>query len=270
MIQNEIEQLFRHFNGLTWKNDIPVWQTFEIAKQEFEKLEKECTYSRKFYRLVGQSGSGKTTQLLPATTKLVESIDERPIHFCVRRFSTLHPQYAKLANQCGSEIRERTNGFALQCLLVCLKMAIEGGCDIILEMTFLTREFEEYLLHWLDEKQYKKTFLCLAVNIDVSNSFIQKRMHDKDSAESGRVVQASSTQFFFKQMKEGIGLIKEKCAGDRIIIWNAFDKECKYDGKVRNCLNVFEREQQQVKKPMVSKEELLNAKIEYLIHSNGN
>ena len=158
MDKDEILKLFLHLDRLSWECDVSSREIFNLGRKYFLKKEKDITKGKKIIRLVGQSGSGKTTQLLPAAKKCFESKYSKPIHLCVRNFASLHPDYKNLLSKFGKgEIRERTNGFALRCLIVCLNLAIEKGCDILLEVTFLSQEFEKILFDLLKKQGDRKS-----------------------------------------------------------------------------------------------------------------
>lgn len=264
MNKNDIINLFSSLEKLSWKNDIENKTIFTIAKKYFDQ-QIGLTKGRKLIRLVGQSGSGKTTQLLPTSKKYFEKINAKPLHLCVREFAKFHPKYEEVLKGFGeSQIREKTNGFALRVLIACLYFAMKDGVDIILEVTFLNCEFEEFLLNLIENSKYSVILFCVAVNKKISNKLIQKREKD-DSNESGRVVYKTSSDFFYKSMKKGIIFLIKNLPNERIIIWNIYESDCKYDGKIGDCLDCYINEKKIFSRIKKDPDKLLNSKIDYIL-----
>ena len=95
------------------------------------------------FRIAGQSGSGKTTQLLPSIQKIP---DKNFVNISVRIFAKYHPRYNELLLNYGeSMIREKTNGFSLLMLFRMMELLIKNRYNIIFETTLLDNTFEEYL-----------------------------------------------------------------------------------------------------------------------------
>lgn len=266
MKYSDFDEIFNNLDDLSWKNDVDRKAIVDIAIKNFPNIAKMATKNATIIRLSGQSGSGKTTQLMPASYSLYEKKGIEPIHFAVRNFSELHPEYGKLLSEYGpSEIRERTNGFALRCLLVSITIAIELKYDILFEVTLLTPEFEEFILKRLKKNNYKCLFLCLAVSKDISDYFIEKRMRNCASFEAGRVIFKSSSSFFYDTLIDAMSFL-EKCAGEeRVIIWDAFHKKPIYDGKIKNSLQKLLQGRNMGIRKFKDELKLLEAKKKYLL-----
>ena len=154
-------------------------------------------------RVAGQSGSGKSSQLVPA----LESVLQRQeyIKINVGMFAPFHPKYAVWKDVAPSDVRERTNGFALRSLYLFYCYCIKHHFNVLLDMTLLEPEIE-YYLNWLAKCHgYHVEMHILAVPKKVSSYFIHKRQRS-----IGRVVSAKSANYFFsvlsRALKSLIGL----------------------------------------------------------------
>ena len=266
---NDFENIFKHIDSLTWEKNLDDKATFDISINSFENLKKDKTKNKRLIRLVGQSGSGKTTQLLPATEKYCTKQGISPINFAVRNFAHLHPQYQELLDTYGlSEIREKTNCFALKCLLVNLILAIEEGYDIIFEVTFLTKEFETFVNEYLQKNRYKCLYLCCAINKNLSDSFIKKRENSKNSNEKNRKVYKSSSTFFYDCLIKMMKFYSLNFSKEKIIIWNAFNKKPVFYGDFGKSFEIFDKEIKNSSNNFQNEKELLNEKIKFLCELN--
>ena len=84
MKYSDFDEIFKH---LLWPNYIDNKQIVDIAIKNFPKIASGATKNATCIRLAGQSGSGKTTQLVPATLALYEESGIKAIHFAVRKFA---------------------------------------------------------------------------------------------------------------------------------------------------------------------------------------
>lgn len=233
-------EILNHLDTLCWPCEIENRKIYEISKNYFKTLKKNKTQNNLFFRTIGQSGSGKTTQLAPAVLAMCKKQDVKPIHFAVRKFAMLHPSYAELFNKFGEgDIREKTNGFALRMLLMCLIFAIINDFDILLEVTLLSPLFENFLLLYLDRYKFKRFYFCVAINKSVSDYLISHRQKDSESKENGRKIYTESSNFFYDAFINTIWFLKEKERDKKIIVWNAYDFEPAYYGKMKNCIETI-------------------------------
>ena len=58
---NNFKYIFKHINSLCWDNNVSDELTFKIAFDFFNSREKCFSKNKNIIRLIGQSGSGKTT-----------------------------------------------------------------------------------------------------------------------------------------------------------------------------------------------------------------
>ncbi len=239
-----------------WKDDTPDNIVFASAKEAFKKLSRGCTFGGRFFRLTGQSGSGKTSQLLSSCEKLCEKAKIKPLHIAVRNFAYLFPNYASISSR--PDYREISNGFALKVLLCLLRLAFESGIDIILEIAILNRKFEKYIFEEIKNRNYFHLVLMLSVNQKISNSFIQKR-----EQEMGRITNKSSADYFYQIMPKTLKYLVRKYDCE-CVIWTAFSLQPIYQGTFKDCYPFFKDGRKNLDFPACSENELLEAKKTFL------
>lgn len=263
----DFKEILKHLDTLCWKCDIDDNDIFDIAVNNYSKFVDNNTKNHKLIRVAGQSGSGKTSQLLPCAEKYFEKKDIKPISFAVRNFAYLHPNYNTIIERFGiSQMREKTNLFALKCLLVTLILAVNDGYDILFEVTMLTPSFEEFINIYLDNNKYDKLFLVLSVNKDISNYFIDKRKNTRGK-EAGRIVYKSSTDFFYDALDDSMKYYVENYQKERVIIWDAYSLLPIYDGIFKNALKPFEDARKNISNNFSNEELMKSAKIDYLLNN---
>lgn len=264
----DYESILKHLNSFSWENKVADEMIFDIAKNNFLKLTQGKTKNHKIIRLAGQSGSGKTTQLLPTANAYCKKHGICPIRFAVRDFAPLHPNYNELLQEFGKEqIREKTNGFALRCLLISLILAIDEGYDILFEVTLLSRPFEDFIFLHLYKNNYSCLFLVLAVNKEISDYFIHERsLHSV--IEAKRVVYKASSDYFEKALCDEISYFAQAHKNERVIIWSAYDFLPVFDGKFADAEKVFFETKKITSHKFQNEDELRDAKIKYILNLN--
>lgn len=260
----KIKSVLKYLDRLSWKSDITDEIIIEIAKRHFKTISKKKTKSKNILRLVGQSGSGKTSQLLPAGNVWFQKKALKPIHFCVRNFAALHPNYNVLLKEFGKdEIREKTNGFALKCLVISLLLAISKGYDVLFEMTLLTPKFEKFLFDYLSQNGYDIKILALCVSKKLSNSFIEKRKLSK-GCESGRKVYNSSTKFFNKNLCLSFRFLSIIFPKIQVILWNHYSLLPIFQGEISSSIEAFFKSRKLYRNGVLSEEQLKQAKCDFM------
>lgn len=260
-------ELCNHIETFPWKNTIDSETIYNIAYKNFSNLTTGKTKNKHCFRLAGQSGSGKTTQLLPASNNFFSKNNLNPIIFAVRNFAALHPEYDEIVKNCDkNEIREITNSFALRCLLISLALAIENGYDILLDLTLLSSGVEGFINKFLIKNNYNYITLLLCVNIEISNHFIEKRKL-LNGVEGKRIVYKSSTTFFYTTLKEAVKFYAENFPATRVIIWNAYLPKPIYDGNFKDAEKVFFNEIENISYNFSNEDLLREEKVEYLIEN---
>lgn len=268
MEYSSFEKILKHLSTFCWECNIDDETIFNIAKKHYLEMPKDYTKNFTFVRTAGQSGSGKTTQLLPCAEKYFENKNMKPLSLAVRKFATLHPDYDQIVQKFGaSEMRERTNLLALKCLLIILIFAISDGYDVLLEVTWLTPEFEDFINKNLDKNNYKKINLLLAVNKEISNYLIERRK-SVAGKESGRVVYKSSTDFFYDNLENSLKYYAKNYPTENVIMWDAYSADPVYVGEFAGSLKPFLEARKNISYNFVSEEMLRNAKINFLLNFN--
>lgn len=254
-----MELFFNAYNfakNSIWQDDTPDNLIFATAKEVFKKLKKGCTRGKRFFRLAGQSGSGKTSQLLAATNHLCELSEIKPMHIAVRNFASFFPDASICAT--SPNFREISNGFALKVLICVLKQAFEEHFDIILEIALLDKAFEKFVFGEIEKHSYFQLFQILSVNKAVSDAFIEKRQ-----ALCGRLTSSRSSEYFYDVMKSSFKYISKKYDCE-CIVWSAFDSQPVFCGRLRESLSPFKSALKIKAKFSVSEKALLKAKKTFL------
>ena len=261
-----LAKVFNYVKVSCWEDDTQDEVVVAQAQKAFKDLtaQAEFTKFKLLYRLAGQSGSGKTTQLLPAVSECEKIKGRNPIIIGVRTFVQYHPQYSELLNTVPkSEMRERTNGFALKCLCVTLKLLIESGYFIVLDITILDPVFEEFVLENLNANGYKVQYHILAVSKTQSDAFICKRAGDVTNAESGRKVNKASMDYFYNILPVGLKYLAKTDRKNSCYIWSAYDRDPIYMGKLLTSVEAVIKGRETVG-ALQSEDELRAAKIKFI------
>ena len=167
-------------------------------------------------RLVGQSGSGKTSQLLPAVKEALSTNGVPFVSFAVRDFVKYHPDLEAIKQACGeSLLREKTNMFALVLLTEVLLRCISKKMPILLEVTLLAPIYESCIHAFLEKNGYLCDYQCLAVPKSVSDAWIQKRF-----LETKRVVSQNSSSFFYDTLEPAFKALHGFSLKNRVFIWD--------------------------------------------------
>ncbi len=242
-----------------------------IADEVFLDLTKNIKKNENFpylIRIAGQSGSGKTTQLMPAIKTSLDKIQQNYILLAVRNFAKYHPNYNELLAKYGNGlIREKTNGFALTLLVKVLEKLIENKYNILFEVTLLEPIFEEYLIKILKKNNYIINFNILAVAIELSDKWINERQNKKGN-EVNRIVFKSSSSYFYDVLPKALNILVNNEFFDKkdsIIIWNAFDEVPCLETNVfdNNILNIFEKYRKIRTIEINDEKQLLESKIAF-------
>ena len=276
-------ELFREkaidFMHSKWAKDCVGNEKLDIDTENFEKISNyifnELTTNKKpskspfIFKIGGQSGSGKTTQLMPSINSVIENNKLDFINISVRMFAKLHPNYNELLQEFGDGmIREKTNGFALMMLFRTVERLIKSKYNILLEITIIDNNFEEYLFRLAKIKRYNVHFHILSVPHEKSDSWIEKRK-SVSKTEGNRIVLKSSSDFFFDVLPITLSKIISYNfwnKNDKIFLWSGFDLKPLLIGKVRKnkkSLELLQEYRKIIDFQEVDEIELLNSKIKW-------
>lgn len=235
-MDDNILEMFEYVDTKTPWIDNSLPETIEKqASLACKKLCEGKDKNHKLTRICGQTGSGKTTQLLWAVEQKNKELSLNPITLGIRCFAKFHPKYGELLKEFGAnEIREKTNGFALKCMIVALKILLDDGYDILLDLTLLDPAFEKYVLSLETQNNYSVTYHILAVNTAISKQFLSERQKS-----SGRIVYDSSTNYFNDILNKGFKFVCDNDQKNLCFVWTAFDKSYVFKGKVCEAYQTF-------------------------------
>lgn len=246
-----------------WPSDVkPEWQVSleeypAILKKVVEDFTLAATKNHRLIRIAGLSGSGKTTQILPAVEKYCEKNGYEPILIAARRFVEYHPHYQEIKDFYGDEnLRKKTDEFATIMLFMTLSELIKNGYDIALDVTLLDPKIEKILVDLLTAGNYETLYLMIAISPTVTEKFLSGRAwrHSKETEKE-----------FIRATSEALDFYATAVPDYRIILWSVYDKDPIYDGPIKNCLKIFEDYSNREELPKPDDDERRNAKIEYLV-----
>lgn len=252
-----------------WKDEISdetVYKQAQIAVNNI--LQSKYTKCKKFYRIAGQSGSGKTTQLLPVILRLEKEKGNNPIIIAVRNFAKYHPNYDEIITKFeAGEMRERTNSFALKCLCTVFAELARRGYLIILDLTILTPKFEQFISRQLQDNSYEAEYHILAVSNQLSDRFIEKRKNDISSSEGGKIVYTNSKNYYYYIMPFGVDYLVHNDKTSNAFVWTAYNRQPIYQGKFSGTIKALEIGRSKTGELVYTEDELLQSKYNYLLNN---
>ena len=244
-----------------WPSKVkPEWQ---VSPQEYPSLVKKAlvdltsaaTKNRRLIRIAGLSGSGKTTQILPAVEAYCKKNGYEPILIAVRCFVEYHPHYQEIKDfYGGANLRKMTDEFASTMLFLALSELLKGGYDIILDVTLLDPEIEAMLLKVVVAVNYEMLLLMIAVSPTVTAHFLASRAwrHARETEEE-----------FIRATSHALDFYAKNAPDMRIILWSVYDKPPIYDGPIKNCVNIFKEYSSREELPAADDDARRDAKIAY-------
>ena len=264
-----IEKVFQYVDEVSpWADDTPAEVVFCCARKWL--LEQDLPSAQPIiYRLAGQSGSGKTTQLLPMVLDFEKGQGNDVFVVAVRGFYKLHPRFAEFETTLEkSELRERTNGFSLKCLAVALGLVMERGVCVVLDMTVLDPVFEEYFDSLVKKHGYEARYHVMGVPKQQSDDFIAKRKGGT-GAEAGRAVTTETADYFYDVLPKGLAFLASVDNKSTATVWTAYDKQPVYVGGLGGVVKEIKNARSKVKELIFSEQELRDAKVEFLKKTNS-
>ena len=132
---------------------------------------------------------------------------------------------------------------------------IKNGYDIILDVTLLDPAMEHILQEMLTAANYNQIILMIAISPTVTEKFLSGRAwrHTKETEAE-----------FIRATKKSIVYYAENHSDTHIILWSVYDKPPIFDGKIKDCLDIFEDYSNRTELPKKDDDERREAKINYL------
>ena len=245
-----------------WPSEVkPEWQVSlkeypEILQKVIADFTLAATKNRQLIRIAGVSGSGKTTQILPAVEAYCEKNNSEPILMAARRFVEYHPHYQEIKDFYGDEnLRKMTDEFSTIMLFMTLAELLKGGYDIVLDVTLLDPKMESILLKFLDGSNYQMLILMIAVSPAVTEKYLSGRAwrHSKETELE-----------FIRATSHALEFYAEHAPDTRIIIWSVYDKSPVYDGPIKDSTEIFTKYSTCEDLPAADDDARRTAKIKYL------
>lgn len=215
-----------------------------------------ATKNHEFIRIAGLSGSGKTSQILPAVSAYVEKKHTHPILVAARRFVDYHPHKNEIANEYGEKnLRKNTDEFSTIMMFLAMNALTKEGYDIVLDVTLLDPTVEQILITMLEKNHYKSLLLMIATSPTVTEHFLGSRSwrHSKETEKE-----------FIRATFEALDFYAAKVPSLRIILWSVYDLDPIYDGPVKDSLEIFQKYSEKTDLPKDDDDERREAKIQFL------
>lgn len=258
---HELAKIIKYMKS-HWPSEVkPEWQVDlkdypAILQTVLDDLTPAATKNHHLIRLAGISGSGKTTQILPAVEAYSKKYTFEPILMAARRFVEYHPHYQEIKDYYGDEnVRKLTDEFSTIMLFLTLSELIKGGYDIVLDVTLLDPEMEAILLKLIKEANYRTLFLMIAVSPTVTEKYLSSRAwrHSKETELE-----------FIRATSKALQFYAENAPDLHIIMWSVYDQLPVYDGPIKNCLDIFADYSSREQLPASDDDARREAKIKYL------
>ena len=228
----------------------------QILAQVLKDFTLDATANRHLFRIAGLSGSGKTTQILPAVEAYCDQRQLHPILVAARRFVEYHPHYQEIKDHYGeANLRKNTDEFSTIMMFLTLAELTKKGYDIILDVTLLDPEIEAIVLKMLKAGNYLVLILMIATSPTVTEHFLQGRAwrHTKETEEE-----------FIRATSAALKFYATSAPDLRIILWSVYDLDPVYDNVIQDCLPTFDKYSSLTDLPKDDDDARRAAKISYL------
>lgn len=227
-----------------------------ILAQVVSDFTKEKTKHKNLIRIAGLSGSGKTSQILPAVEKYCEISKLNPVLVAARRFVDYHPFKKEIEQEYGEQnLRKKTDEFSTIMMFLALNALTKAGYDIILDVTLLAPEIESILLDMLKTNDYKSMLLMIATSPTVTEHFLSGRSwrHSKETEEEFIRATYAALDFYAKSYSDL-----------HLILWSVYDLDPIYSGPIKDGLKIFKEYSEKTSLPPKNDKERREAKIQFL------
>ena len=242
----------------------PVREELQVGLEEYPQIlqriikdfTKDKTKSKEFIRIAGLSGSGKTSQILPAVEAYVKKNNLSPILVAARKFVDYHPHKDEILEEYGeSNLRKNTDEFSTIMMFLVMDALTKDGYDIILDVTLLSPEVEAILLQMLVKNHYRPLLLMIATSPTVTEHFLKDRgwRHTKETEEE-----------FIRATSKAMSFYAEHCPTLHTILWSVYDLNPIYDGPIKDSLEIFTEYSSKTDLPKSDDDERREAKIQFL------
>lgn len=247
----------------------PVKPEWQVKLEEYPKILQNvvadftvgATKGHNLIRIAGLSGSGKTSQILPAVEAYTKKNNQSPILVAARKFVDYHPHKNAILEEYGeSNLRKNTDEFSTIMMFLCLDALTKAGYDIVLDVTLLAPEVEAILLKMLTENHYQSLLLMIATSPTVTEYFLKDRgwRHTKETEQE-----------FIRATKEAMAFYAKAMPDLHTILWSVYDLAPIYDGPIKDSLEIFTEYSSKTDLPKSDDNERREAKINYLVGMNG-
>ena len=227
-----------------------------LAARAAADLSRGATRGRRLLRLCGQSGSGKSSQLVPMAAEYSRLAGRAPVHIAVGHFVKYFPNFTGLAEADPAGLREKTNCFALCLMMPAILRLCADGFDIILELAMLEPLFENLILDAAAD--YDVRVFGIVCPREVSDANIARR-----AAETGRMVNASSADYFWNSYAPGFGAWRKRRPAAACVLWSASEAGPVFDGPLADSIAAFAKCQTD-HRPPIPLADALGAKLEHV------
>lgn len=237
-----------------WKVSLEEYP--EILAEIVRSFTRDKTKKKNLIRIAGLSGSGKTSQILPAVEKYCEVNAINPVLVAARRFVEYHPHCQEIREEYGEEnLRKKTDEFSTIMMFLTLNELTKYGYDIVLDVTLLDPEVEKILLMMLKRGNYHHLLLMIATSPTVTEHFLGGRSwrHSKETEEE-----------FIRATKKAMSFYAENAGNLHIILWSVYDLDPIYNGPIRDALEIFNIYSTKTELPPSNDDERREAKIQFL------
>ena len=257
----KLEQVVSYMKA-HWPSEVkPEWQVKleqypEILNQIIQDFTKEKTKNRNLIRIAGLSGSGKTSQILPAVEEYCKAKNLDPVLVAARRFVDYHPFKNEIEKEYGEEnLRKKTDEFSTIMMFLSLNALTKLGYDIVLDVTLLAPEIEGILIDMMNSGEYNPMLLMIATSPDVTEHFLGGRSwrHSKETEQEFIRATSQALEFYAASKPELY-----------TVLWSVYDLDPIYTGPVKDSLETFKAYSNRTDLPPKNDEERREAKIQFL------
>jgi predicted ATPase len=248
-----------HWGATHLPDELRQFDAQTILPQVIADITTDATQTRQLVRIAGQSGSGKTTQLLPAAEAYFAHRQLHPVLVAARSFVQYHPHLVEIREQFGEEnLRENTHEFTVIMMFLTLSALIANGYDIILDVTLLDPMIESVLNQMLTDNRYQSRIFMIAVSKEISDQFIGKR--------ANRKVKSHTADEFWRVTQLALNFYAQNLPTTPITVWSAFDPTPVYSGTISDALSIIKKYQSisELPQPTPTETQLRRAKIEFV------